>query len=101
MSYIYVLPYAVQNVTTSAYITLINEMPVTVSAIQIADSSGQLLRIAIGLAGQEIDIMTTPISGNIIVPCFILKGSRLSIKAISATASTGFNAISLLPNNAG
>lgn len=91
-----VLAYASTNVTTSAYITLVASSPVSVSKLEVCDTSGQILKIAVGASGSETDIVTTTVSGCIIVPIFLGSGVRLSIKAISATASTGFSVVSFV-----
>lgn len=90
-----VLSYASTNVTTSAYVTLIASTP-SFSKLQITDTSGELLKIAVGAAGSEIDICTCAVSGSIIVPVYVVAGQRLSIKAINASATTGYNAVSFL-----
>lgn len=90
-----ILSYASTNVTTSAYVTLVSSTPAT-SKLEITDTSGQLLKFAIGAAGSEIDICTCAVSGTVIVPFYIPEGQRLSIKAVNATANTGYNAVSFL-----
>lgn len=90
-----VLAYATTNVTTSAYVTLVASIPAC-SKIQILDTSGKILKLAIGAAGSEIDICTCPVTGSIVVPTYIPAGQRLSIKAIDASATTGYNAVSFL-----
>ena len=91
-----VFSYAATNVTTSAYVTILNATPVTASKIQIADTSGELLKLAVGLPGNEIDICTVPISGCCVIPYYLIAGQRLSLKAITANATNGYNTISLL-----
>jgi len=90
-----ILAYATTNVTTSAYVTLVASTS-SCSKLQITDTSGQLLKLATGIAGSEVDICTCTVSGSVIVPIYIPAGQRLSIKAVSASATTGFNAVSFL-----
>lgn len=91
-----VLSYSSTNVTTSDYVTLFASTPISVSKIQILDSSTKILKVAIGASGDEIDICTCPVSGTVIIPVFIPQGTRISIKAIDASATTGYNVVSLL-----
>lgn len=89
--------YASGNVTTSDYTTLIASTAISCGRLQIIDSSTKILKIAIGSAGNEVDICTIAVSGCTIVPYYIPIGTRISIKAIDATASTGYNVLSLIP----
>ncbi len=93
-----VLAYASTNVTTSSYVELVASSPITVSKLQICDTSTKLLKIATGAAGSETDICTVQVSGCVVVPYFITSGTRLSIKAIDASATTGYNTLSFLNN---
>lgn len=95
-SQVNVFSYSGTNVTTNAYVTLLNSTPYTVSKLLISDSSGQLVKIAYGLPGSEVDIFSCAVSGSIVVPYYLPQGVRLAVKAISATASTGFNVVSFL-----
>jgi len=89
--------YASGNVTTSAYTELFASTAAQFSKIQILDTSGQILKIAIGASGSELDICTTPVTGSIVVPYTVGIGSRISIRAVNADATTGYNVISLIP----
>lgn len=100
-SQVNVFSYASSNVTTSAYTTLIVSTPITVSNMLVCDSSGQLLKIASGIPGNEVDLFTTEMGGCIVVPYYLVAGQRLAIKAITNTASSGYNVISFLKNNTG
>lgn len=87
--------YSTTSVTTSAYVELIASTSAASSQLEIFDSSGQTLVLAFGGAGSEVDkIYITP-GGNGIVPLTIPSGTRLSIKAVSATASEGEITINL------
>lgn len=91
------LSYSSTNVTTSAYVTLTASLPVSVGALLITDTSTSLMKLAIGAAGEEVDLCAFQGNGNAVyVTGYIPKGVRLSLKAISATASAGYNAISFL-----
>lgn len=93
-----VLSYAGTNVTTGAYVTLIASTAKATAHLEITDTSTKILKLAIGAAGDEIDICSVPVSGTVVVPYWIPKGTRISIKAIDATATTGYNVLSLLGN---
>lgn len=88
--------YSGGNVSTLAYTELIASTAVSCGRIAITDTSTKILKLAIGDAGSEIDICQCPVSGMIVVPMYIPQGSRLSIKAIDANATTGYNVVSLL-----
>jgi len=87
--------YSSTNVTTSAYVELDAALDKDVSAIDIFDSSGQTLLIATGAAGAEIDLFYIMPGGLERQDCYLSQGVRLSVKAVSATASTGELTINL------
>ena len=95
-SQVNVFSYSSTNVTTSAYVTLVSSTPIAVSKIQICDTSTKLLKIASGSAGNEIDLFTVQISGCVIIPIYLIPGLRLSIKAIDANATSGYNTLSFI-----
>lgn len=89
--------YTATNVTTAAYVTLSASTPVSSSNLVIIDTSTQLMKLAVGAAGFEVDICAFQGNGSpISIPAYILAGSRLSLKAISASATSGFNVVSFL-----
>lgn len=96
-SMVNVLSYSATNVSSSAYVTLFASTPTSVSKLEILDSSGQIMKIALGSAGNEMDICTAPVSGTILLPYFLPIGSRLSIRAVATSASTGYSVVSLIP----
>lgn len=92
-----VLSYASTNVTTGAYVQLIASTPIPTARIEILDTSGKILKLAVGAAGSEVDICSVPVSGSIVLPYYIPAGSAISIKAIDASATSGYNVLSLIP----
>lgn len=92
-----VLSYSSTNVTTGAYVTLIASTSIPTARLQILDTSGKILRLAIGAAGSEVDICSTAVSGVVIIPYYIPAGTRIAIEAIDANATTGYNVLSLIP----
>ncbi len=89
--------YAGGNVTTSAYTTIIASTAISTKALQICDTSTKVVKLATGAASSEIDICTVMVSGCVVVPYFVRPGTRLSIKAVDATATTGYNTVALIP----
>lgn len=88
--------YTSTNVTTSAYVQLLASTADTTNQINIFDSSGQTLVLAVGGSGSEVDqIYITP-GGNGTMNLGIPSGSRVSVKAVSATANVGELDISFL-----
>ena len=81
--------YTSTSVTTAAYTQLIASTSGAYSALEIFDSSGQTLKLAIGAAGSEVDQFLIFPGGNGRIPFTVASGSRISIKAVSATASAG------------
>ncbi len=81
--------YTSVNVTTAAYVTLIASTTSAASLIEVFDSSGQTLKIATGAAASEVDQFIVFPGGNGQIPLAIPAGTRISIKALSATASVG------------
>lgn len=81
--------YSSTNVTTSAYVELDSALDGDVSELEIFDSSGQTLVLAIGAAGSEQDQFYIPPGGLERQTSLLSSGQRLSIKAVSANATTG------------
>lgn len=82
--------YSSTNVTTAAYTQLIASTSNEYQQVEIFDSSGQTLKLATGAAASEVDrFIITPGGNDRPIRFRIASGTRISIKAISATASTG------------
>jgi len=81
--------YASTNVTTSAYVELVASMTSAATEIEIFDSSGQDLLLAVGAAGDEVDQMRIFPGGNGRVPLAIAQSARVAVKAASGTANVG------------
>lgn len=82
--------YSTTNVTTGAWVQLTAATTDVVSTAEIFDSSGQVMQLATGAAGSEVAIplYVTP-GGNGQIRLLIGKGVRLSVRAVTATASVG------------
>jgi hypothetical protein len=88
--------YTSTNVTTSAYVELDSSLNGSVRALDVFDSSGRVLLLAIGAAGSEIDQLMIPPGGlSGLVHFYAEKGNRLSIKAVDASATSGQLVINL------
>lgn len=82
--------YASVNVTTGAWVQLIASTAATINNLTVFDSCGQTLEIGTGAALSETRKLIVPPGGiDGIVPLAIAAGTRVSIRAISATCSSG------------
>lgn len=80
--------YTVTAVTTSAFVTLVIQAPTPTNFATVFDSSGQTLGLYTGSTGNEVlQTIIPPGGGELPFPC--AAGSKVSIKAISANATTG------------
>lgn len=90
------LEYSSTNVTTAAYVELIASTTALTKKLQIFDSSGQTLYLALGAAASEVDKLIIVPGGNGDIQVSIPASTRISLKAISATANTGEIVVNLL-----
>lgn len=81
--------YSSVNVTTSAYVQLVSSLAAEAHEVEIFDSSGQTLLLATGGAGVEADKVYIVQGGNGRIPLRIASGTRVAVKAVSGTASSG------------
>lgn len=83
--------YQSTSVTTAAYVELIASTAEAVTTLYVFDSSGQTLVLATGEAGSEVDQpwYIVPGGNDTVSVTTIPAGTRLSIKAVSATANKG------------
>lgn len=89
VSQILIHQYASTNVTTGAYVQLTASTTSEIKKLQIFDSSGEMLVLAVGGSGSEVNKLYIFPGGNGDIDVSIPAGSRLSIKAVSGTASVG------------
>ena len=82
--------YTSVNVTTAAYVQLVASTTSATGEIEIFDSSGQGMILATGAAAAEVDQINIFPGGNGRVQLKIAAGTRVSIKAKTATASVGY-----------
>lgn len=87
--------YSSVNVTTAAYVQLVASTTSATNLLQVFDSSGQTMIIAVGAAASEIDQCYIFPGGQGDIPLAIPAGSRVSVKAKTASATSGYLAINL------
>lgn len=86
--------YASVNVSTIAWTELTASTTQAITHMYIFDSSGQLLELGVGAAGLEDRVfLIQPGGPSGRVDLTVPSGSRVAIKAITATANVGFLAI--------
>lgn len=81
--------YSSVNITTSAYVELVSSTSSKTNYIDIFDSSGQAMILAVGAVGLEVVQAYIPPGGDQI-PLMIPAGSRVAYKALTATANSGY-----------
>lgn len=84
------MSYASTNVTTSAWTQLVANMSGLARTISVFDSSGQTMVLGTGAVGSEVAQTWYIFPGGLqLIPITIPANSRLVVKAISSTASSG------------
>lgn len=83
------IDYSSTSVTTSAYTTVAASLSDSVTQILFSDQSGQVMVIAVGGSGSEVDKFYIPVGGSGVIDLAIPSGSRVSVKAVTGTASSG------------
>jgi hypothetical protein len=82
--------YSAGSVTTGAWTQLIASTAATINELRIFDSSGQTMELGTGAGASETRVLLIPPGGfDSAVTLLIASGTRLSVRAVSATASTG------------
>lgn len=88
--------YTSVNVLNSAYVQLDSALDENSRYAEIFDSSGALLKLAIGASGSEVDVIDIIPGGNGMVALLLPKGARLAIKSVdTATVNVGQITINL------
>jgi hypothetical protein len=78
------------DITTGAYTTILAASSDKIRQLHIFDSSGQGLILATGAAASETDVLYIPPGGfNGPINLYIASGTRLSLKALTATVDVG------------
>jgi hypothetical protein len=87
--------YGSTPITTGAYVQLIASTSLVTNRVQIFDSSGQAMILAIGAAASEVDQLYVPPGGDSF-PLAIPAGTRVSYKALTGNATGGYLLVNLL-----
>lgn len=87
--------YTTTAVTTTTYLQLIASTTSATNYIDIFDSSGQTMILAIGASGSEVIQFYVP-PGGAVIPLAIPAATRVAIKALTATANVGYINVNLL-----
>ncbi len=82
--------YSSTNVTTAAYVQLIASTANAVNTMCVSDSSGSIMIIATGGAGVEVNRLYLPGGGSGCFNVNVAASTRISLKALDATASSGY-----------
>lgn len=82
--------YSSTSVTTSAYTTAVASLTSAVNMVEVFDSSGQAMILAVGAAASEVNQFYILPGGNGQVPLAIASGARVSIRALTANATSGY-----------
>lgn len=85
--------YGVTPVTSATWVQLIASTTADISELEIFDSSGQVLEIGVGPALSEVSKNYIIPGGNGRITVDIPAGSRVAIKAVTATANVGLSVI--------
>lgn len=81
--------YSTTPITTATYVTLIASTASIINYVDIFDSSGQAMILAVGAIGSEV-IQGYVGPGGDQIPLRVAAGSRISYKALTANATAGY-----------
>lgn len=91
------LDYSVTNVHSDSYTVLDPSAGNSSSGLMIVDNSGQLMKLAIGPKGKEIDLCAFQGNGQPLqIKSFIKQGDRVCVRALVSPATQGQIAVSYL-----
>lgn len=79
--------YGPTPVTAGAWVQLIAALPSAASGVEIFDSSGEIMELGVGAAAAEARVWVIQPGGNGRVPLTFAAASRISIRAVNATAN--------------
>ncbi len=85
------------NVTSSAYVELQSAVNMTsaASGVVVSNSGTQPIKMATGASGSEVDtgILIPPLCEGLFVAIPLKKSTRISLRSLGGTQSTGFISI--------
>lgn len=77
------------NITTSAYVEVAANVSTEVIMASIYNGTSSPLSVALGAAGAEIDTVYVPPSSFFNYPFHFSSATRIAVKSLSGTASSG------------
>ena len=81
---------AVSSITAAAYTQLIASTAAICSLIDVTNTTGEPMIIAVGGAGAEVDRFYVGPAGSVLMPITIAASSRISAKSLGSTATSGY-----------
>lgn len=87
--------YTSTPVTSASYVQVVASTTSAATLVEIFDSSGQPVYLAVGGSGSEVNQLIVYPGGNGQVPLAIAAGSRISLKSVSTSNTVGFITINL------
>jgi hypothetical protein len=87
--------YSSTSVTSAAYVQLVAATSQNATEIEIFDSSGYPLYLAFGAAASEVNKVIIVPGGNGRIPLAVPAGTRLSVKSVNTSNTSGFIVINL------
>jgi hypothetical protein len=85
--------YTSTSVTSAAYVQLVAATTQNATEIEIFDSSGYPLYLAFGAAASEVNKVIIIPGGNGRIPLAVPAGTRISVKSVSTSNTSGFISI--------
>jgi hypothetical protein len=82
------------NVTTGAWVELIASTAAAINLLCLTDTSGQVMEIGTGAAASEARVFLIAQGWSGCIPLRIASGARVSVRAVTATASSGYLTLS-------
>ncbi len=82
--------YTSGNVTTGAWTQVIASTAGSTNLFCITDTSGQVMEIGVGAAASESRVFLTAQGWSGCIPLRITTGARISVRAVTATATSGY-----------
>ncbi len=86
------------TITAAAYVEMSAVLAAPASAIEVFNTSAKAIKLAIGTAGNEVDLgfWVPPATVGMVIPVVIKNALRLTAKALTADATTGFLVVNFL-----
>lgn len=83
------------NITSGAWVEMIASLQYACSGILIHNSGAQPIRVGVGAAASEVNLgLVIPIGVSILVPVELARLSRVSLRSMGSTQSSGIITLS-------